>query len=135
MTVKAFCIPAADTPDYLPRVYNWLDQAYEVHDLLMPLDLAINLLNGHRQLWVAWAPEGKILCGVITRLARRRSGLHCEVEAAGGIEVGRWIRSMATIEEYAKAEGCSKVTVQGRPGWAKLLQKYRRSQIVLELDI
>jgi hypothetical protein len=42
---------------------------------------------------------------------------------------------MATIEEWAKKEGCSKVTLQGRPGWAKLLQNYRRSQVVMELKL
>ena len=133
--VKAFCIPRAETPDYLPRVYEWLDAAYAVHDLPMPMDLAETLLNGHRQLWISWAPEGRILCGVITRLAKRRSGLHCEIEAAGGVEVHRWIRAMATIEDYAKRELCAKGTLQGRPGWERLLRHYRRSQIVLELEL
>lgn len=133
--VKAFCIPRADTPQYWPHVCEWLDRAYERHDLLLPATLLDDLASGHRQLWVAWAPEGEILCGVITRLAKRRSGLHCEVEAAGGIEVWRWIGCMSVIEEYAKREGCLKVRIQGRPGWVRLLRHYRQSQVVIELEL
>jgi hypothetical protein len=133
--VKIFCIPREDILDYWQHVVDWLDKAYEYHDLFLPETLRDDLISGQRQLWIAWAPEGKLLCGVITRLAKRRSGLHLEVEAAGGVEVWRWIQGMAVLEEYAKREGCIKVTVQGRPGWVRLLRRYRNSQIVLELDL
>jgi hypothetical protein len=135
MAVRAYCIPRDQIMDYWPRVDRWLDRAYAKTDLVMPGELVDQLQNGDRQLWIAWASEGKILCGVITRLAKRRLGLYCEIEAAGGVEVTRWIGCMTTIQEWAKSEGCSKVTVQGRPGWAMLLRHYRRSQVVLELDL
>lgn len=135
MGVKIFCIPRSDVLDYWPKVFAWLDQAYAKTDLPLPETCRDDLVSGHKQLWIAWAPEGKILCAVLTRLAKMRSGLHCEVVAAAGVEVERWIFGMATIEEYAKREGCSKVTIQGRPGWARLLRKYRRSQVILELEL
>jgi hypothetical protein len=133
--VKIFCIPRADITDLWQRIFVWLDRAYAEMDIPMPPTLRADLLSGDKQLWIAWGEEAKILCAVVTRLAKMRSGLYCEVVAAGGAEVERWIHGIATIEEWAKTEGCSRVTVQGRPGWAKLLPRYRRSQVILELKI
>jgi hypothetical protein len=133
--VKIFCIPREDVLDYWPRVYPWLDRAYAKTGNPMPETCRDDLLQGHKQLWVAWAPEGRLLCAVLTRLAKMRDGLHGQVVAAGGVEVDRWIFGMTTIEQWAKDEGCVKVTVQGRPGWAKLLQDYRRTQVVMERQL
>jgi len=138
MAVQAYCIRREDTPAYLeqPRILGWLDAAYAATGLDMPDDLEERLRQGHMQLWVAYSPgEGQILCAVLTQLAKMRGNLHAQVVAAGGSDVQRWVSCIPTIEEWAKREGCSKVTVQGRPGWAKLLRRYRRSQVVLELAL
>jgi hypothetical protein len=132
MPVKIFCIPRQDIGDFWQRAYPWIDSAYAKQDIPVPVALFEDLKVGNKQLWVAWGDEAKLLCAVLTRLAKMRSGLHCEVVAAGGAQVRRWIHGLATIEEWAKSEGCSKVTIQGRPGWAKLLPEYQRSQVILE---
>ncbi len=133
--VRIFCIPRADVMDLWQRVYPWLDAAYAELDIPLPPMLRADLLSGDKQLWVAWGDEAKILGAALTRLAKMRSGLYCEIVACGGAESTRWIHGIATIEEWAKSEGASKVTVQGRPGWAKLLPRYRRSQVILELEL
>lgn len=135
MPVRVFCIPREDVLDYWPKVIRWLDAGYAKSDIPVPDTLRDDLLTGHKQLWVVWAPEGKILAAGLTRLAKMLDGLHCEVVCVGGEEVRRWIGCMATIEEYAKREGCSRVTVQGRPGWVRLLRKYRSARVILELDL
>lgn len=136
MAIKIFCIPHADVDYIWQRVLPWLDAAYAEMDIPLPPTLHDDLLLGDKQLWVACDDgDAKVLCAVLTRLAKMRSGLYCEVVACGGAEATRWIHGIATIEEWAKTEGCSRVTVQGRPGWAKLLPRYRRSQVILELEI
>lgn len=131
MPVKIFCIPREDILDYWPRVWQWLDRAYAKTDLPMPDTCRDDLMQGKKQLWVAWAPEQRLLCAVLTRLAEMRSGLQCEVIAAGGVEVERWIFGISVIEEWARSEGCTSISVQGRPGWARLLQHYRKTQVVM----
>lgn len=136
MTIKIFCIPRADIDYIWQRVLPWLDDAYAEMDIPLPPTLHDDLLLGDKQLWVAFdSADAKVLCAVLTRLAQMRSGLYCEVVACGGAESVRWIHGIATIEEWAKSEGAIKVTVQGRPGWAKLLPRYRRSQVILELEL
>jgi hypothetical protein len=136
LSVKVFCIPRDQIIDYWPRVEAWIDASYAKVGAPTPPHQDIAMMDGHAQLWIAWGSEGKILCGVVTRLAKMRSELHCQLVAAGGVESQRWIGAMlATVQEWAKLEGCSKVTAQGRPGWAKLLRDYRISQVVLELDL
>lgn len=142
MSVIAYCIQREHTRDYLRdrTICRWLDAAYAATDIPFEDELLLlgKLATGDMQLWIACLEEGsnvRILAAVLTRLAKMRSGLHAQVVAAGGVEVKRWIGCMSTIEEWAKREGAIKVTVQGRPGWAKLLRNYRRSQVVLELDL
>lgn len=134
MTVRIFCIPACDIENLWLRVLPWLDEAYAKMDLPLPESLRFDLMAKNRQLWVAWE-NGLILCAVVTRLAKMRSGLYCEVVACGGAEATRWIDGIRIIEQWAKSEGAIKVTVQGRPGWAKLLPRYRRSAVILELEL
>jgi hypothetical protein len=123
---------------YWPVVEKWIDDGYLACDLPMPDDIIEQLESGHKQLWVAVEMHHDkvvVLCAVLTSLAKMRSGLYCQVVCAGGSDVKRWIGCMRVIEKWAREEGCCKITVQGRPGWAKLLPSYRRVQVVLELEI
>lgn len=135
--VRAYQIQRDQVLDYWQKVVGWLDVAYGKNDIPMPETLRDDLLSGHKQLWVAHAPapENQILCAVVTRLAKMRSGLHCEVVAAGGRGVDRWVDLISNIEDWARLEGCIKVTVVGRPGWARLLKGYSQRQVMLELEL
>lgn len=137
MSVQAYQIPRNQVLDYWQSVIGLLDEAYAKNDIPFPETTRDELLHGHKQLWVAYAapPEHRILCAVLTRLSKMRSGLHCEVVAAGGKEVERWIHLMSCIEDWARLEGCVKVTVVGRPGWMRLLQRYRQRQVMMELEL
>jgi hypothetical protein len=135
--VAAYQIPRDQVLDYWDRVKHWLDIAYGKNDIPLPETTLTDMLNGHKQLWVPYAhePENRVLGAVLTRLARMRSGLYCEIVAAGGHEVERWVGLISQIEDWARLEGCTKVTITGRPGWMRLLTKYRQHQVMLELEL
>ena len=107
MTVRAYQIPPKEVPDYWQTVVGWLELAYGKNDIPLPITTLDDLLKGHKQLWVAYAeaPENKILCATLTRLAKMRRGLHCEIVAAGGNEAERWVGLISQIEDWARLEG------------------------------
>jgi hypothetical protein len=135
--VEVYQIERDQVMDYWPKVATWLDTAYGKNDIPMPETMRDDLLQGFKQLWVAWEPPpaNQIIGAALTRLARMRSGLHCEIVACAGHEVERWVDGIALIEAWAKIEGCKKVTIVGRPGWMKLLRNYRQREVMLELEL
>ena len=137
--VTAYQIPRDQVLDYWDRVKRWLDQAYGKNDIPLPETTLSDLMSGHKQLWVAYArpPEHQILCAVLTRLSKMRSGLYCEIVAAAGQGAERWVGLISQIEDWARLEGCTKVTITGRPGWMRLLadRQYRQRQVMLELEL
>jgi hypothetical protein len=137
VTVNAYQIPPDQVLFYWDTVFPWLEAAYAKTDIPTPESLLADLASGHKQLWVAYAepPDNRILCAVLTRLAKMLGGLHCEVVAAGGREITRWIHLMSSIEDWARLEGCVKVTVIGRPAWLRVLRNYRQRHVMLELEL
>jgi hypothetical protein len=100
----------------------------------VPPDLIDNLRSGHRQLWVAW-DGSKVLAAAITRINVQRSGLACQIAACGGTEGERWMHLISRIEDWARAEGCRKVVIEGRPGWERVFPAYKRVRVVLEREL
>ena len=80
--------------------------------------------------WIAH-DEGKTYALVGTELRLKPSGrLFLMVTFAAGKEHEKWTKGgMATLEEYAREQGCSTVEVYGRSGWAKELTGFRKLQI------
>jgi hypothetical protein len=44
----------------------------------------------------------------------------------------RWLRLIDQIERYAWREGCERVVICGRRGWARMLPAYREAARIIE---
>lgn len=137
MAAKAYAIPREEVWRVWPGVAEWIDSAYKAADEIMPLDILDQLRSGHRQLWVAWGDEQRVLCAVLTRIVQLRSGRALQVTGCGGEQVERWSDLITTLESFAKDEGCTKIQVSGRPGWARLYRNsgYRATRVVIEREL
>jgi hypothetical protein len=84
---------------------------------LVPQDILDRVANGKTLLWIAIDDdERNILAAMTTELVPMRSGLVCWMCQCGGDRMQDWSRFHIKIEEYAKAEGCVRVTLRGRAG-------------------
>lgn len=135
MTANAFIVPRGAIPQVWPGVAEMIDAAYKSADEIMPRDILDELCSGHRQLWVVWSEEKEILAAVLTRIVQLRSCRAMQINACGGVQVERWAHLVALIHAHAKAEGCRKVTIEGRPGWERLFRDYKRTRVILELEL
>src|SRR6187551_448615 len=86
-----------------------------------------DLASGLMLLWLG--VDGiEIISACITQLT---DGV-CTLVAYGG---RREDHLMQTIEDYARDEGCKKVRVLGRKGWARVLKDYSQPYIILEREL
>jgi len=84
-------------------------------------------------LFVAWPGIRSIVVCQLLQLPRVRIG-HCFL-AAGEMEEVLAIRTWC--EEWARRSGCNVVSINGRPGWERLLasEGYSKKSVVLEKQL
>lgn len=131
---EAYVVPRANVDQVWPGVAEMIDEAYKFADEIMPHDMLDQLRSGHRQLWVVWNGEA-IIAAVMTRIIQLRSCRAVQITAAGGTAVELWKDLITLIEDFARNEGCRKVTIEGRPGWERLYPDYRRARVVIEREV
>lgn len=90
-----------------------------------------NVIAGTALLWLA--SEGpKIIAAATTIVNKTPRHKVCIVHSAGGLHSRLWDQFMPMVENYARKEGCSRVRVAGREGWARVLMGYAQPWIVLD---
>ena len=116
-----------------PQVVDMIDAGLSVCDEVMPEDIVERISDGRMLLWAAIDDEtGNIIAAMTTQLVKQRSGLVCWMCQCGGERMQDWSRFHVKIEEYAKAEGCGRVVLEGRRAWEKILDGYRTRSVRLE---
>lgn len=129
------CVPPLAVPDVWLHAARWLAPAMalecsddDITALKRDLDVGAALL------WIVW--DGEALIGAvatkITSVPRRKI---CNIVACGGTRVREWIKLVAEIERYARAEGCDAVRLTGRRGWKRILPEYREPWVCLQKDL
>lgn len=132
--VDAYIVPRVNVDQAWPGVAEMIDEAYKSADEIMPHDMLDQLRSGHRQLWVVWNGEA-VVAAVMTRIIQLRSCRAVQITAAGGTGVELWKDLITLIEDFARNEGCRKVTIEGRPGWERLYPDYHRVRVVIEREV
>jgi len=92
------------------------------------------LARGRALLWLAWDGK-KILAAAVTEVARLHGETLCTILACGGKGFDRFGALIAGLERYARAEGCARMRIAGRRGWARVLRDYRVKSVVIEKDL
>lgn len=133
MTVHVEAVEPGTARQYWPRVMDMIDAGLAVCDELMPADMVDRIGAGKTLLWIAIDDaNGNIIAAMTTELVPMRSGLVCWMCQCGGDRMQDWSRFHVKVEEYARAEGCVRVVLKGRPGWARVLEGYRIRNVTLE---
>lgn len=135
MSGQLLAVAPEDVDKVWPFVADMIDDAYAAMDEDTP-DVRRWLVERKGILWVYATDDQVIHAIVTTSLVRKRGGrLACRMVACGGRMMEAWKHHHATIEEYARGEGCYKVMADGRPGWARVLEGYNVTAVKLEKGI
>jgi hypothetical protein len=94
-------------------------------DLMTEADLKEEVKQGFHQLFITFGSndgtESKVYGVFVTRITDYAQKRQCEILLLAGKERELWEDKMVlTIEELARANGCARISLLGRPGWKKL---------------
>ncbi|UQD85544.1 hypothetical protein [Bradyrhizobium phage ppBeUSDA76-2] len=120
------CVDPARVHEFWPFASGLIKTAIERTGLSAFEDIEKQVLAGEQLLWLAWSEQ--IEAAATTHLSR---GV-CTLTACSGHQRERWLPLFATIEKYAKDEGCSTLRLYGRKGWERVLDGYRVEHVILE---
>lgn len=124
-TVDLLCVNPADVNKTWPLAKDLIRAAIERTDLSDFADIEKDVLAGDQLLWLAISDH--VEAAATTHLSRNT----CTLTACSGHQMERWLPLLASIEKYAKDEGC-KMRIYGRKGWERILDGYHVEHVVLE---
>lgn len=130
-SAELICVDPARVAEFWPHVRGMILGAIKKCGLSDSAEVEASILCGGSLLWIAWN-GATIEAAASTRIATIDGGKVCTLVACGGGDRRRWMPMLRKLEIYAKAEGCSRVRIFGRRGWARVLKTYRVSNVVLE---
>lgn len=122
----------ADLFDEVSRCRTWIEAALEysqgTHQFV---DIAAGILSGRYQLWAG--EKAAVVTEII--VYPRLKDLHYFL--AGG-DLDELKKMRPHIEEWGVKQGCSRVSLAGRPGWSKTFLKdegYEPAWFILKKDL
>lgn len=137
--VKPRLVLAAVPPNMVggmwPSVSGMIAAAYAAVDNVPPADLPVKLAEKFAVLWIAVDATDAIRAVLVTELRKTHRGLACYMAAASGESVEDWAYFKTTVENYARAEGCARVVLEGRRGWQKFFPDYHLTVVTLEKEL
>lgn len=90
--------------------------------------------KGEWILWIVW--DGSVRAIVGTELYRDVSGMKCcMIRFATGRQAATWTHLLREIEDWARGEGCQRLDMIARKGWARHLPDYKMTHVVLEKEL
>ncbi|MEH2513935.1 hypothetical protein V1291_005289 [Nitrobacteraceae bacterium AZCC 1564] len=134
MSVELICVAPDRVHEFWPHVSDLIHRAIRRTNLSHSQDIDFDVLNGDGLLWIAWNGSA-VEAAATTSLIETDAEKVCVLTACGGAKMRRWLGLLGQIEDYAKAEGCSRVRIFGRKGWVRVLERYRIRNVILEKEL
>lgn len=128
--IRLICVDPARIDEMWPHVRDRIKAAVERTNLSSFDDIEADVLKGLQLVWIAWNGQ-EILAAATTQLVKLRNKV-CVLTACAGYDRERWLPLFASIEQYARDEGCSTMRIYGRRGWERVLEGYRAEHVILE---
>jgi hypothetical protein len=118
----------------LPLAAPWIRQACEYDAEWSVEEIAQGVDDGRLQLWVCWQSDPPAALGAgVTRIAENRRGERIGRDVVfAAADIDRVLPLLDRLEEFFRSQGCARMRISGRQGWARKLRHYRLAAVVLE---
>jgi hypothetical protein len=130
-------VPPRLLPTAWPLVEEWVATALRRGNAdQSPDDVRRHIERETMQLWLAWANGEPRPRGVwVTEVLESARGRYCNIVvlAGGGFETWRHLEGF--LAKWAREQGCVRLTMVGRKGWARRLGGWREAAVTLERQI
>src|SRR6266851_8566848 len=128
------CVDPARVAEIWPHVAHLIRGAIERGGMGDFGDVARKLMRGEALLWLAW-DGARVMAATVTELTAVGAVKTCTILACGGDGFCRFGHLLARLEDFARAEGCKRMRICGRPGWRRRLADYRLKKIIIEKEL
>lgn len=91
-------------------------------------------VGGRYRLWAIYRREKPLplLAAAATYAHKTNKGLVAVIDTIGGHDMSDWIGPiLGEFERLAKANGVSRIEVEGRLGWARALPGYKQMRVIM----
>jgi hypothetical protein len=132
--VELSCVDPKQIPNVWPHVAHVIRRAMERGGLGRFEDVERDVLSVNAYLWLA-IESGSVLAAAVTQVTQAKDHRLCTIVACGGHDWKKFGRLIAGLETYARAEGCRRMEIAGRPGWLRRLPDYRLAKIVIRKEL
>lgn len=131
---EVFCVAPAKIDMFWPTVEPLLAEAMDYSNFDTTQDLHAELMKEQALLWIVHTGTD-IDAALVTQLKTDKHGKFLAIWALAGKNMGHWLQLHSVIEAHAKAEGCTRMVHELRPGFARVLMKtfnYRMTHATIE---
>lgn len=133
-SAELVCVDPERVHEIWPHVAPLLRAACIRTGLNAFADIESDILSGRSLLWIAWNGQA-IEAAAATILINSEIGRVCIITACGGSDMPRWLPLITEIENYARAEACTRVRIYGRNGWLRALDGYEQTHIIMDKEL
>jgi hypothetical protein len=133
-SAELVCVDPKRVHEIWPHVAPLLKAACIRTGLNAFADIEADILSGRGLLWIAWNKQA-IEAAAATVLINSEIGKVCIITACGGNDMPRWLPLIAEIENYARAEACTRVRIYGRKGWLRALDGYGQTHFIMDKEL
>lgn len=125
-------VPVQYLREVWPHVVGMLAEVVERSDGRWTLkDMGARFLSGEWHMWVVY--DGSYRAVLATELFHEASGMKAaRIVFCTGLGAKQWVGLVADIEQWAREQGCARVEMLARKGWARHLEDYKLSHVLLE---
>lgn len=128
--------------EFWPELQPYVVQAlsYDPYLSITPADVLNQVQQGYARVLIAVEDEDEeLLSATVVQLFKSIKGdrvLH--VLTTAGDNVDKWLPALIhKFNEIAEKENCARVTMSGRPGWAKKINRYgfKVAHVTMEMKV
>jgi hypothetical protein len=134
MSAELCCVDPVQVPKIWPHVSHMIARAMERGGMGRFEDVEHDVLTANAYLWLA-IEGSSVLASAVTKVTAEKDHRLCTIVACGGHDWEHWGALIEGLENYARAEGCKRSEICGRPGWLKRLPDYRLAKIVIRKEL
>ena len=134
MPAHLACVDPAQVASLWPHVAHVIRRAMARGGMGRFDDVERDVLGANAYLWLA-IDEGAVFAAAVTQVTQQQDRRLCTIVACGGRDFARWGTLIEGLENYARAENCTRMEIAGRPGWLRRLPGYRLAKIVIRKEI
>ena len=137
--MRAVAVPQHLLPTAWPLIEPWVATALRRGKAdQSPDDVRRHIERGTMRLWLAWSDGEPKPRGVwITEVLESARGRFCNIVVLAGEQFETWHPLVGYLSDWARENGCVRLTMVGRKGWTRRLRAagWREAAVTLERQI